>query len=226
MKPNRGRLPLAVAAGGAVVVLLAAAILLVHATAPRAHDPAPARHRTSIATPSPTPSLPPDLQAIVGQVSTPVRLVIPALGVNATVEDVGIGSGGQMGTPTQVDDVGWYQLGVRPGASGDAIIDGHLDWYDNPCTVFCHLASLRPGDVVKVDRADGTQVSFSVDSLKTYPYDATPPSFFAQYGPPQLSLVTCAGSWDEGKATYTQRLVVHADLMPGSVTSTPGDEAG
>src|SRR5205085_1186906 len=61
----------------------------------------------------------------------PVRLRIPALGLRTSIEPVGLRAGA-MDVPTNVWDVGWFQLGPRPGDVGNAVIDGHLDSTTGP----------------------------------------------------------------------------------------------
>jgi sortase (surface protein transpeptidase) len=112
-----------------------------------------------------------------------------------------------MAAPQDVHDVGWYREGPPPGLPGDAVIDGHLDWYSGPA-VFWSLGKLKPGDALQVDYRDGAHVRFQVASLGTYPYNQPPPDLFAGGGPARLSLITCAGSWDGSQ--YNKRLVVEA----------------
>src|SRR5207245_1815722 len=57
----------------------------------------------------------------------PVRLVIPAIHVDAAVELLGNASDGGMEAPREWADVGWYGRGFRPGDRGSAVIAGHLD---------------------------------------------------------------------------------------------------
>src|SRR5438309_658887 len=57
----------------------------------------------------------------------PVRLVIPAIQVDASVEQVGRTPDGAMDVPKESNDVGWYKLGFRPGEQGNAVMAGHLD---------------------------------------------------------------------------------------------------
>ncbi len=173
---------------------------------------------------SPTPdALLAQARAIAGPAAPPSRLVIPAIGVDAAVEAVGLDAQGRMAAPARTTDVGWYQLGAVPGDAGDAVMDGHLDWWNGPA-VFWRLSQLRAGDRVTVVRADGTKVDFLVDSSQTVPYDASLPNLFTEVGPPTLTLITCAGAWDAGRATYLQRLVVHASLASQgwSPPSSPG----
>src|SRR4051794_4191881 len=57
---------------------------------------------------------------------SPVRLRIPALSLRTSIEPVGLRAGA-LDVPTNVWNVGWFQLGPRPGDVGNAVIDGHLD---------------------------------------------------------------------------------------------------
>jgi sortase (surface protein transpeptidase) len=164
-------------------------------------------------------------QAIVAPASAPVRLVIPAIGVNAQVESLGLDAEGRMATPSRSDHVGWYSPGTAPGDVGNAVIDGHLDWTDGPA-VFWRLGRLRRGDQLTVVRADGSQARFAVQSAATTPYDASTDALFTRSGPPALTLVTCAGTWDRQRGTYLQRLVVRASLIPPPPTAVPSDSTG
>src|SRR6266536_4973505 len=56
----------------------------------------------------------------------PVRVTIPAIGVNASVQDVGLADDGSMGVPVGYADVAWYQLGVDPGQPGYSAFTGHI----------------------------------------------------------------------------------------------------
>ncbi len=164
-------------------------------------------------------------RALLAVAPPPATLVIPALGVRASVESVGMDAQGRMATPSQADHVAWYSPGPAPGDPGDAVIDGHLDWTRGPA-VFWRLSSLHAGDQVTVLRGDGSQARFTVDASATLPFDAQPAGLFTRDGPPSLSLVTCSGAWDRQRGTYRDRLVVHAVLVPDVPTASPGDEGG
>ena len=174
------------------------------------------------ATPSPRPTddVLAKARAIVAPAAPPTHLLIPAIGVNTKVESVGLDAQGRMGTPSVPANVGWYSSGVAPGDAGDALIDGHLNWTSGPA-VFWRLGQLRVGDQLAVDRADGTRVRFVVDSTSLVPYNASEDALFTATGPPSMSLITCAGAWDQQHAPYLQRLLVHASLAPGNPIETP-----
>jgi len=173
----------------------------------------------------PDPSTRAAVEALTAPPAPPTRPIIPKLGVDAVVESVGIAVDGSMAVPSQPDHVAWYQLGVKPGDAGDALFDGHLDWWTGPA-VFWHLGNLRRGDQVNVIRADGSQLTFTVDSTSTFPWNARTDGLVSTVGPPSISLVTCAGTWDRQRQTYLNRLVVHATLAASGSQLTPGDEGG
>ncbi len=156
-------------------------------------------------TPSPTtsPASPPPPR--------PVRLLIPALQVDAAVENVGVDAGGALGTPQNVWNVGWFSPGPAPGASGDAVVDGHLGLPGYPL-VFSRLAKLHVGDLIKVVSADLTTRSFAVASVTSWPALSHPTGLFATAGPPRLSLITCGGEYSWSSQTYADRVVVEANL--------------
>lgn len=169
----------------------------------------------------PAPAATPDAQlaqarAIVAPAATPVRLRVPSISVDAAVETVGEDAQERMATPSRADDVAWFGPGVRPGDAGDSVMAGHLDWTTGPA-VFWRLGQVRGGAQVSVLRSDGSQAVFLVDSTSTMPYDAPTDSLFTRDGPPSLTLITCAGAWDQQRGTYLQRLVVHAALAPNIV---------
>ncbi|OLT18372.1 hypothetical protein BJF78_36500 [Pseudonocardia sp. CNS-139] len=145
------------------------------------------------------------------QVADPVRIRIPAIGVDAPVGPLDVLPDGRLAAPAAFGAAGWWRDGPEPGEPGPAVVAGHVDSVDGPA-VFYRLRDLRPGDRVVLDRADGTSVEFAVRGLESGPKDAFPTA--AVYGPtagPALRLVTCAGAFDRVRRHYTDNLVVFAD---------------
>ena len=67
-----------------------------------------------------------------------------------------------VGTPMQAS---WYRLGPTPGAAGPAVILGHVNG-DGKKGIFARLDQVKPGDQVKVSRADGKTAVFTVTKLQ------------------------------------------------------------
>lgn len=149
-------------------------------------------------------------------VGVPLRLRIPAIGVDATVEAVGVAANGELEVPTRQpwSDVGWYRLGPRPGERGSAVIDGHLDRPGGAPAVFWRLRELQPGAVVQVLDSQGQWRSFRVRSLAYYPPAQAPlQQIFADTSGHYLNLITCAGDWIPSEHQTQLRLVVYTTLV-------------
>lgn len=142
--------------------------------------------------------------------SPPVRVRIPSIGVNSTLEKLGLLPDGALAPPSQWQVAGWYADGVRPGDVGPAVIAGHVDSVSGPA-VFYKLVKLKPGSAVFVTRADGSVLRFIVARSDEYPKNRFPTE--AVYGPtpvPTLRLVTCTGDFDQQAHSYVDNFVVTA----------------
>lgn len=142
---------------------------------------------------------------------TPVRLVIPAINLDAKIEARGLDSKRSLDTPKDFHDVAWYKLGPRPGDPGNAVMNGHVNWWTGDA-VFTHLSRLRAGDEVRVLRADGGVVVFKVTGKSTVDAHARVASLFAPSPQATLTLITCTGIWNALTQSDTQRLLVSAAL--------------
>lgn len=186
--------------------------------------PLPTRAATS---PAPTPT--PDEFERAG---LPVRLEIPAIGVDAVIEHVGRLPSGQMDVPHVPSHVAWFNESALPGQYSEktAIISGHLDSPAGPA-VFFALRKLVVGDELVVTYSNGNRYTFVVTEKERYRADQIPAQKLHGDGETKgrrLNLFTCDGAWDRGRANYTQRLVVYTrmrEMLPAAATPAPGDES-
>jgi Sortase domain len=151
---------------------------------------------------TPPPQSPPGMPT-----APPVQLLIPLLDVHRAVEKVGADRFGVMDLPTNSWNAGWFKWGPIPGAPGDAVIEGHAGYPGQPM-IFGKLDTLRPGDRIIVVLSDKTRRLFLVVSKKTVPAGSAPPGLADPYGPPRLTLVTCAGHFNKARYSYASRLLV------------------
>jgi len=142
----------------------------------------------------------------------PARLVISKIGVNAKIEARGLDSGRNMLTPKDFHDVAWYNLGPAPGAPGNALLNGHVDWWTG-AAVFTRLSELRAGDMVTIVHADGTRLTFKVTGRRIVTAGSRVASLFAPSKVSSLTLITCTGPWDPSILSDTHRLLVTAVLV-------------
>jgi Sortase domain len=143
------------------------------------------------------------------QVAEPVRLRIPALHVNSTLDRLPRLADGTVAVPGTPDVAGWYEDGPRPGQPGPAVILGHVDSRKGP-GIFFYLDQLKPGADVYVDRADGSTVGFRVTGVSRVPKTQFPTDLV--YSPtlePSLQLITCGGSFDYHARSYRDNVIVY-----------------
>jgi sortase (surface protein transpeptidase) len=152
--------------------------------------------------------------------SVPVRIVIPAISVNAPVTQVGRSADGTIQVPplTDHDLVGWYKYGPAPGQRGAAAILGHVDSYTG-ISVFFKLKYLRPGDRVYVALADGHEATFAVDGAEEVPKSHFPTaSVYGTVSYPGLRLITCGGGFSTVTRHYLNNIIVFAHLITSEPT--------
>src|SRR5258706_1234153 len=157
----------------------------------------------------------PQAQATLQVKAAPARLSIPAIGVNAPIEGVGITSSGDLAVPAQKpwEDAGWYASGPLPGELGSAVIDGHLDRPGGYPAVFWRLRDLHVGNEVVVVDTQGKTQHFRVTAIAYYPPQSAPiQEIFANQSGKYLNLITCAGDWIPSQHQTTLRLVVYTSL--------------
>lgn len=137
---------------------------------------------------------------------------IPSIGVDSSLESLGLLPNGELQPPTEWQQAGWYRDGIVPGGTGPAVIIGHVDSVSGPA-VFFRLRDLRMGDPVLVKQKNGKTLKFVVEAMQSYPKDHFPTA--AVYGPtpvPVLRLITCTGEFDRAAHSYLDNLVVTARL--------------
>ena len=166
-------------------------------------SPRPAPPPATSATPKPTRK----------PAGIPTRLDIPSIDVHTRLIRLGLYKDGTVEVPLLDGDApaGWYEHSAVPGATGPAVILGHVDSARDGPAVFYRLTSLKPGAEVSVRRSDGTTVRFRVTRVARYPKTGFPTSDV--YGPvpyPALRLVTCGGSFDRNRGSYRDNIVVSA----------------
>jgi len=142
---------------------------------------------------------------------TPVRLVIPSISLDAKIEARGLDSKRNLDTASDFHDVAWYELGPAPGQPGNALINGHVNWWTGNA-VFTYLARVRVGDRVEVVRADGSAVVFRISAKRVVGANARVGSLFAPSPVASLTLITCTGAWNPMTQSDTQRLLVSATV--------------
>ena len=179
---------------------------------------------TSPASPSPAPS--PSGQVSVRRAEPtgrstgplPVQVRIPALGVVAAVDPVGVRPDGAMVVPRSVDRVGWYRYGPPPGApAGSAVVAGHVNSRTQGPGALARLGQLRVGDRVDVRLGNGKVVRYAVTGTQTLVKKRLPTErLFDREGKARLVLITCGGPFVPALSSYRDNVVVTAEPVGGT----------
>lgn len=152
----------------------------------------------------------------------PKYLRIPKINLDSEIEYVGLSPNGEMATPKNIANVGWYEPGIRPGETGSAVIAGHYGWEKGKASAFDELHKLRVGDKIYVEDDSGNVITFVVQENRRYnPEDDAGEVFNSKDGKAHLNLISCEGDWDEASQLYSKRLVVFTDKEEYSQDSEP-----
>lgn len=194
----------------AVAVALAAVLFFVvpWGGAETSPQPTPANVWGNNSAAAPAPAEPTEVAPV--EIGKPQRITVKSLGVDAPVIALGLAPDGSQAVPETLHETAWWELGSRPGQSGNGVIVGHAA--SKGVGVFDDLKDLKTGDRITVV---GTSGKARFEVTETY---EKPVSEFAEVsddvyrteGPPGLVLMTCGG-WD-GEA-WLSTTFVHAKLV-------------
>ena len=146
--------------------------------------------------------------------SQPARLQIPRIGVDAKIDFLGLTKAGDMATPNDIADAGWYKLGTVPGNEGSAVIAGHRTGFKGVPGIFTNLGKLQKGDNIIIIDEQKQTIRFVVREIKKYKQNEKPAEVFTSANGAHLNLITCTGSWSSANNSFSERLVVFADKTP------------
>ena len=148
--------------------------------------------------------------------SLPVRLAIPAIGVDTKVQQLGLNPDGSVQVPPLGRDshAGWYKYSPTPGELGPSVVLGHIDSAAYGPGVFFRLGDLRQRDRISITLADRTVAVFEVERVVEYRKAQFPT--LAVYGNTDhaaLRLITCGGTFDPARHSYESNIVAYAALV-------------
>lgn len=147
----------------------------------------------------------------------PRYLTIEPLGIyNSRIRPVSINSNGELGTPNNIFDVGWYESSSLPGGGRTLLIDGH-NGGPHVRGVFKNLPDLGIGEIIWIERGDGLlfkyivteNVTKSLDEANLYMVEAMKSP---EPGKESVTLISCTGEWSSQRNTYLSRQFVRAVL--------------
>ncbi|MGW5655227.1 class F sortase [Streptomyces humi] len=176
-------------------------------TAPRQQPPGPSATPAGSTTPAGSATATP-----LGR-SAPVRLRVPAIGVDTPLLRLGLAADGTVQVPpvTAHDRAGWYRYSPTPGQAGPSVILGHVTVGAYGDGVFRRLAELRRGEQVVTRLENGRSAVFTVREVRTVAKSAFPTKdVYGDVARPELRLITCGGP--RGGDGYLDNVIVFASL--------------
>ena len=194
----------------------------------------PAPTEPPAATPTPEPAEPTyftleSLHAAIGEApdATLGRMRIPIIGVDAALGQRLV-SGSQMQNPTGPSDVVWYDLslwdglGGAPGAGGNAVFSGHVDYraripwanarYQGD-GIFRNLTLLAPGDEIEIEIGGQTLRYAVIWQRQVKANTNTAEILTADVPVDSITLITCGGDFDSTTRSYEDRIVIRAERI-------------
>lgn len=145
----------------------------------------------------------------------PRYLTVEKLGIrNARILPMGVNMKGELDTPRNIFDVGWYEGSGKPGQGGTMMIDGH-NGGPHVYGVFKELPELTVGDIIKVERGDGKIFNYRVVENVAVPLDESDKYMATaartpEVGKESVTLISCTGEWSNARDTYLSRQFTRA----------------
>lgn len=162
--------------------------------------------------------------------TTVSRLVIPSIGVDSKVVEVGWRVEDVAGQPTAIWDVAEFAVGqhrgsANPGQGNNIVLAGHVGGYGK---VFRDLYYVQPGDQITI-YSEGQQYLYIVQEHLVVDEEGVPPeqrAANARYiAPTDHEVVTLVTCWPaEGPNRFAQRVIVRA-LPFGAETQQAAPDA-
>ena len=145
----------------------------------------------------------------------PRYLTIEKLGIQKSrIIPMGINAKGELDTPNNIFDVGWYKESNAPGEGGTMVIDGH-NGGPHVHGVFKDLPNLVVGDIIQVERGDGVVFRYTVVENKSVLLSESNAYMSVALRSPEpgkesVTLISCTGEWSQSRGTYLSRQFTRA----------------
>ena len=138
------------------------------------------------------------------------------------IRTIGTTRNGLLDVPADIRVAGWWSGGSQLGDPfGSTLVAAHVDSRVQGLGPFASLLGVHAGDRVHV-WSHGLRQTFEVTSLRLRPQGTLGPRSWLHSpdGPRRLTLVTCAGPYDEAHGGYQNLAVITANPL-GRVGARP-----
>ncbi len=147
----------------------------------------------------------------------PRYLNIPSIKLDrARITEVGIKPNGELGTPYNIYDIGWYNESGLPGSNEVSVMDAHGG--APGIGAFGSLTNIKRNDEIKIEMGDGREFTYLVVDTATKALGEEANNYMiTAFESPEadkgsLTLITCTGLYWSTSQTYSHRFFVRAVL--------------
>lgn len=147
--------------------------------------------------------------------SLPRALYINKIKISARIMPMSVNTDGSVQAPRNIFDSGWYSGSVKPGEIGAMFIDGHASGPTRE-GLFAYLDKLVEGDVITVEKGDGSRLNYKVVHTEIQPLaNLDMKKMLLPYGTVSrgLNMMTCTGTWVNASKTFDKRVLVFAEQV-------------
>lgn len=158
----------------------------------------------------------------------PVRLEIPAVGIDAPVEPIGLSQDSALNWAAGDMAVGWYSQGFRPGEPGNAVLVGHLRTHeaDRPGGLW-RLDEVKPGNDVVVTMSDGDPLRYLVTAADEFDaHDRPLARLFGKTASENLNIITHSYQDERGMRKKVMVVFSSLDASQPSLSVVPSHTHG
>jgi LPXTG-site transpeptidase (sortase) family protein len=201
------------ALGSAGIILVASGSYGLYQRFTATHSPQPHDAKQIVGHTDSHPSEAPINDDYTVDADMPRRIIMPTIDTKAYIQKVLVDQHQTIATPNNVNLAGWYVKSPKPGQSGVSIIDGHVQGRYSP-GAFKRLAELKTGDDIHIEYGDHKLLTFEVVSVDNMPVDEAGKQQYVQLAgtDKQMTIITCAGTYDKASSSYDQRTLVRTQL--------------
>ena len=158
-----------------------------------------------------------EIQEYIVAADKPRYFSIPSLGIyNARIMELGVKENGELATPWNIYDMGWYTGSSLPGQVGVSMFDGHGG--DIGYGILKTLPRIAIGAIIKIEMGDGRVFNYRVvDTAVKAIGDEANAYMATAFSTPDgsrssLSIITCTGDYWQYSQTYSHRFFLRAVL--------------
>lgn len=147
----------------------------------------------------------------------PRYLNIPSISLNqARIIEINIKANGELSTPYNIYDIGWYNGGGLPGSKDVVVMDAHGG--APGVGAFGNLPQIKHGDEIRIEMGDGREFTYVVVDTATKALGEEADNYMItafespEEGRGSLTLITCTGVYWTSSRTYSHRFFARAVL--------------